>query len=78
MFHTSQPDRVPGGRVDENLALQFEMPAAGLMGRLKLMNAKGTQRPIVKGEGLGKSHKIIFFMSKNVPSTSPVSRPGNN
>ena len=26
MFHTSQPDRVPGGRVDENLARQFEMP----------------------------------------------------
>ena len=54
MFHTSQLDRVPGGRVDENLARQFEMPAAGLMGRLQLMNAKGTQTPIVKGEGLGE------------------------
>ena len=42
MFHTSQSDRVPGGRVDENLALQFEMSADGLMGRLQLMNAKET------------------------------------
>ena len=54
MYHTSQPDRVPGGRDDENLARQFEMSAAGLMGRLQLMNAKGTQRPSVKGEGLGE------------------------
>ncbi|MGB0668242.1 MAG: hypothetical protein ACPGRS_15550 [bacterium] len=54
MFHTSQPDRVPGGRVDENLARQFEMSAAGLMGRLQLMNAIGTQRPSVKGPSLGE------------------------
>ncbi|MEC7467546.1 MAG: hypothetical protein VYE57_08995 [SAR324 cluster bacterium] len=52
--HISVCTSSAGDSIDENLALQFEMSAAGLMGRLQLMNAIGTQRPSVKGPSLGE------------------------
>ena len=54
MFHTSQSDRFLQVTASmKTLHVSLKCPI-GLMGRIKLMNAKGTQTPIVKGEGLGE------------------------
>ena len=52
--HLSAWSSSAGVRVNENFARQFEMTPASFTGRLQLMNEKGTQTPIVKGEGLGE------------------------